>query len=82
MRQTYVARLRHGEDVVFSADLAQASAPILLINDDGEPVGTPYCTADARHDDWNAAELVSNWQSSEDDDVEVRRVEALEDGQP
>ena len=45
------------ETISFSADLAQASAPIRIVTEDGTQT-TQYQTADARHDEWKAAVLV------------------------
>ena len=38
------------DTIRFRADLSQASAPITLVNDEGEETATQYQTADARHD--------------------------------
>lgn len=50
----------HFDTFRFSADLAQASAPILFLGEDGE-TSTPYQTADSRHRPRDAALLVLRW---------------------
>lgn len=52
----YTAKLPFGK-FSFAADLAQASAPIYLVGDDGELSSTQYQTADARHRERNALRL-------------------------
>lgn len=49
MRKQYTATLESGETLCFSADLVEASAPVYLVSDDGELVGTSLQTADGQH---------------------------------
>lgn len=74
----YIVTVDGVERMRFQANLAQASAPILLEGD-----ATPFQTADARHDEWRAAELLNAWCRSEGgaawgDDEEIDIV-ALDD---
>lgn len=54
---TYRIRLPWGTTTI-RANLAEASAPILIETEDGEVVPTPYQTADATHSIVQAARLV------------------------
>jgi hypothetical protein len=61
-RSIYVGR----DGVIISADLDQASAPIMYSVDGGETWRpTPYQTADCRHDAKMLAELVDDLLESE-----------------
>lgn len=51
-------------DLTIRADLAQASAPIQYRGDE-EWVSTPYQTADARHSETRALDLVETWLESD-----------------
>lgn len=46
-------------------DLAQASAPIHYLGEEGQLVSTPFQTADARHRERDAAKLVIGWLGSD-----------------
>lgn len=56
----YTARLPWGETLKISADLSQASAPISY-KDGNEWIGTPFQTADARHNECSAIRLILDW---------------------
>lgn len=55
-RAIYTVRLPF-ETFRFSANLAEASAPICWVDDEGEEHPTQYQTADARHSPRRAAKL-------------------------
>lgn len=48
----------------FVADLADASAPISIL-DNGENTPTPFQTADARHSAYKAAYMLNDWARNE-----------------
>jgi hypothetical protein len=90
----YTANLSFGK-FRFAADLTQASAPIYLVDDDGELSSTQYQTADARHRERNAlrlalqacgSEYYANPDSEESDEeqldeiVETADIEEDEEG--
>ena len=60
-RKNYSAKMPWGETLIISADLVEASAPILTVSEDdeGEEITspTPYQTADARHRELDAVML-------------------------
>ncbi len=56
----YTARLPWGETLTISADLSQASAQITY-RDGKEWIGTPFQTADARHNEINAVRLILDY---------------------
>lgn len=68
----YTIKLRFGDTLRVEANLAEASAPIKIINDhDGDwrceetVTSTPYQTADARHDVRRMARLVLQFLGSD-----------------
>ena len=56
----YKINLSFGESLHFAADLSEASATIYHVDDDTLEIGEPtqYQTADARHDETEAAWLI------------------------
>lgn len=52
-----------GVDAAIECDMAQASAPIVYV-EDGERFSTPFQTADARHDSDTAKSMVWDWVGS------------------
>ena len=63
----YVATNPHGEKLYISADLAQASAAI-MISDTGEEfdwTSTPLQTADTEHTEDGLLDVVNGWLESE-----------------
>lgn len=78
---TYIVTLADGQKFKMAADLVQASAPISAnFHGPDDWQNTPFQTADARHDETRAAELVAEYFSTGDDDcTEVESVDALAD---
>lgn len=69
-RKTYTAQMPWGDTLTISADLTQASAPILYAGPEeyeGEKnwVSTPYQTADARHREVHAMMLAVEYAGAE-----------------
>ena len=73
---TYTVKLTFGDTLTFEANLAEASAPIRIIEEEGGSQLTPYQTADAQHDPMEAAVLLIKnlgphyWLNPEDDKPE------------
>ncbi len=64
------------------ANLVEASAPIKLVIDDGNGElrveGTPFQTANARHNEYEMAHLIARYVLSEDSTVDKSDLENLE----
>lgn len=78
MRQTYSVTVGGEERLRFRADLVEASAPIRIVGANGTSRPTPFQTANARHQECEAAELLNRWCRSEggecweeDEDYEI-----------
>jgi hypothetical protein len=75
---TFTVKLHDGQSFQMEADLSQASASISanFHGDDDTWQVTPYQTADARHNKFEAARLVAEYFSAgEDDCTAVSKVE-------
>jgi hypothetical protein len=69
-----------GDTTIMIADLAQASAQIEFLDEEGERFSSPFQTADARHDKRRAAELlVGYFNSGSGDHDPVESVELIEE---
>jgi hypothetical protein len=80
----YRVTLDDGSKFLMEADLVQASAPISANfhdpNEDGNWQGTPFQTADARHDKHQAAKIVNDYfRGGPDDYSEVEKVVQIDD---
>ncbi len=75
----YTVKLDDGTSFRMQADMTQAAAPISVTFHDGESwwQGTPYQTADARHNEVEAANLVNDYFRESDDDSKVVGVEGF-----
>lgn len=72
----YTVKLTDGSNFRMSADMVQASAPISAdFHGEDEWQGTPYQTANARHDAEQAAKLVNDYFCACGDDSQVESVE-------
>lgn len=80
MATRYEVTLTDGQTFWMLANLVEASAPIKANfhgGDDDWQV-TPYQTADARHEAWQAAELLAEYFSTGSDDcTDVAEIKAL-----
>ena len=79
---TYRVTLTDGQKFMMSADMAQAAARISANFHAGDEdwQGTPYQTADARHNAYRAAELVAEYfRAGPDDCTEVEDVDRIDD---
>lgn len=79
---TYKVTLEDGQVFMMSGNFAEASAGICVNfhdpSDDNDWQPTPYQTADARHSEFQAAELLAKHYATDDDDcIDVESVDNL-----
>ncbi len=72
----YTVTFASGTEAQFAADLSEASAPLCYVDDEGTEHATQWQTASARHDEWQAAELVFADELRDGDEIES--VEAVD----